>query len=160
MSSGNNADAVDSAHPIRTSPAVGFRQELDLPDTLLQFVECGEAAPEQGMAIARGLDAVRATFQKPHADGVLETGDYFRYGRLRHPKLGRGFRHAAALHDRDENMQITQLQAAADLAFPVDFSSHGQALFPMRRNEHGFKEIRRRNPSQMGVAFQLLRAVE
>jgi hypothetical protein len=55
-------------------------------------------------------------------------------------------------------MQITQLQAAADLAFPVYFWSHGQALFPMLKNEHGFKEIRRCNPSQIGVALQLLRA--
>ena len=38
-------------------------QVLNVPDPLLQLVECDTAALEQGVGVNRGLDALRAAIQ-------------------------------------------------------------------------------------------------
>jgi hypothetical protein len=43
--------------------------------------------------------------------------------------------HAAALHDRDEHVQVAQLEAPTDLAFPVDFPGHA-ADGPLPRQKY------------------------
>ena len=35
--------------------------------------------------------------------------------------------HAAALHDGNKHVQVAQLDAAANLTFPIDFSRHERA---------------------------------
>ena len=93
--------------------------------SLLQFIECRSGSLEQSTAVNRQFDTPRAAIEKSHADRVLEAGYQFRHGGLGDAKPKRRFCHAAALHDRDKYVQIPQLEAAADLNIPVDFSRHG-----------------------------------
>ena len=77
----------------------------------------------------RGLDAVRASIEQPHTERVLKIGDRFRNGGLGNSKLLSRLRYAAALNGREERMQVPQLEAAANLTLPVDFSGHRQCSY-------------------------------
>src|SRR5262249_15176070 len=103
-------------------------EELDVANALLELVERDRAALEQGTAIHGRLDALGAAVEQPHAQRMLEVGDDLRNGGLRHPELCGRLGHAAALHDREEDMQVAQPQPTADLALPIDFSWHQPML--------------------------------
>src|SRR5215471_12543428 len=102
----------------------GIRKELDVPDALLQFVEGCEAALKQRLAIASGLDALWVAVKQPHPERVLKIGDHFRHGRLRDAEIRSCLRHAAALHDREKQMQVPQLQPPANVGVRIDRSRH------------------------------------
>jgi hypothetical protein len=67
---------------------------------------------------------VWAPVEKLYTDRVLEVTDDFRYCGLRYAKMHGGSRHAPMLAGRQEHMQVAQPDAPANLAFPIDFSSH------------------------------------
>jgi hypothetical protein len=99
--------------------------ELDLFDALLEIIERSRAALQQREAIHRGLDALWSTVQKPHAERMLEVGNDLGNGRLRDVEIRCSLGHAAASHDGVEDVQVAQLEAAADLFLPVDLRRHG-----------------------------------
>src|ERR1051325_5773954 len=80
----------DLRRPFRTAELHLARawigQELDLANTLLEFVERGPAASEQGAAKDRQRHAARAAVEKPCPEGVLQVRDQLRDGGLRHPE--------------------------------------------------------------------------
>lgn len=51
---------------------------------------------------------------------------------MRHAEMGGGLRKTAVLHDREEDVQVPQPQASADVAVPVDNLGHKQALSAMK----------------------------
>jgi hypothetical protein len=59
---------------------------------------------------------------------MLEIGDHFGDGRRSDFELRSSFRHAATSGDREEDMQVAQLQSSAELVFPIDFSAFGKPL--------------------------------
>jgi hypothetical protein len=107
-------------------PPIG--QELDVPDSLLQLIEGGLASHEQRATVGRRLNTTRAAIEQSHADSVLELGNDARDSRLRDSQLRRSLGHAAESHDAHEYVQMAQLEAAADLPFPIDFPCHTEAL--------------------------------
>jgi hypothetical protein len=65
---------------------------------------------------------------------MLEIGDHCRNRRLGNAELLGGFGHAAALNDRQEHMEIPELQSAADPARPIDFSEHNELIWGVELN--------------------------
>src|SRR5262249_24725749 len=115
MTAVSSPDAIASGDPIRTSPLVGSaRVSMSLMPCLNSS---NAAAPEQRTTIGRRLHAFRA-IKEPHADRVLHVGDRLGYGRLRNREQLGGFAHAAQLGNRQQNMQIVQLEPAADTVVP------------------------------------------
>jgi len=55
---------------------------------------------------------------------VLEVSDHFGDRRRRDAELGASFRHAAVFHYGEEDEQVAQPHAAADLLFPLDEPRH------------------------------------
>jgi hypothetical protein len=66
--------------------------------------------------------------EESHAERIFEISNDFRHGGLRYAELLRRLGHAPPLNCYEEHMQVAQLEAAADLAFPVDPSGHGNSL--------------------------------
>src|SRR5262249_4401161 len=96
-------------------PSCRVGQILDLADARSKIVENGRAPLEQGATIERRFDAMRAAIEQAHAEGTFEVGDYLGYDRLCNRKaLGR-LPHAARLHDRQQDIEMAQLETAADL---------------------------------------------
>src|SRR5262249_9405337 len=91
--------------------AVPLRQ-WDLPETRCHGSPAAThrtrpaLAPEQRIGIDRWLDAARAAIQQSDAEGRLELGDSLRHGWLRHAESARRLRHAAALRDGLEDMEV------------------------------------------------------
>ena len=100
------------------------RKELDVPNCLLQLVEGRTAAVQQGAAVNRRLDAARGAIQQFCPNRVLQVGDQLRHRWMRHSEVGSRFCKTAVLHDREEHMQIPQLQAPANVTVPVDDFCH------------------------------------
>jgi len=111
-------------------PDLRIGQEFDGANALLQFVERGQAALKHLATVDGGLDPSRTAIEQSHADRALEIGDDLRHRRLRDPKVLCGLRHAAALRDRHEYVQVPQLETPPDLAFPIDLVGHA-AVFPL-----------------------------
>jgi hypothetical protein len=82
---------------------------------LPQLVEGGLSALEQGATVDRRLDPARIAIKQLHAEHLLEAGDNVRNGWLAQSELVCGSGHAARLHDGKKNLQVPELQAAADL---------------------------------------------
>jgi hypothetical protein len=125
---GGNIAAIPSGHPILNSPAVGSPKELNIPDALLQFIEHGSTASEQRVTVHGRLNPLRASIKQPHTERLLKIGDRIGNSGLGNAKLSSRLGHAAALNSREECMQVPQLEPAADLTFPVDFSCHSHSL--------------------------------
>src|SRR5262249_54565562 len=87
-------------------------EEFDIFDALSQFIESSKAAPDDGAAILRRLDAGWATVKETHAQRVFEITYCPRNGRLRSCKALRRFMHTAELNHRNEDAHIVQLEAA------------------------------------------------
>lgn len=83
----------------------------------LRFIECGDPALEKRTAIHGGLSSLRAPVKEADAERVLQAGDDFRNGGLRDAEFGGRLGHAAALHDREENLQVVEAQASAYARF-------------------------------------------
>jgi hypothetical protein len=96
-------------------------QEIDVVDSLPELVEGGASAPEQSLAVDRGLDPARAAIEQADAEHLLQSGDDVGHGRLRQPELARRPGHAAGLDDGGQDLQIAKAQAAADAFFGVEF---------------------------------------
>src|SRR4051812_6014712 len=94
--------------------------ELDLLYPLTQLIECGARACQQRFAIGGHDDALRTSIEESRAQHMLQASNDGGHGRGRNAELDARLRHAAAVDDREENEQISQLHAAADLFFPVD----------------------------------------
>src|ERR1051325_5438482 len=62
----------------------GVGEKLHVLDGLPQFIECDDAAIEQGASVNRGLDTLGATVEEPDAERVLHVSNRPGYGRLRH----------------------------------------------------------------------------
>jgi hypothetical protein len=60
---------------------------------------------------------------------MLEICDHFGDCGCRDFELRRSFRHAATSGDREEDMQVAQLQSSAELIFPIDFFPHSENPF-------------------------------
>jgi hypothetical protein len=106
----------------------GIGQELDVPDALLQFIEYRSTASEQRATVHRRLNTVRTSIEQPHTERLLKIGDRFRNGGLGNSKMLSRLGHAAALSGREKCVQVPQLEPAADLTLPVDFSWHRHFL--------------------------------
>jgi tripartite-type tricarboxylate transporter receptor subunit TctC len=88
-------------------------------------------------AVDGGLDPSRTAIEQAHADRALEIGDDLRHRRLRDPEVLCGLRHAAALRDRHEYVQVPQLETPPDLAFPIDLVGHAAVSALVKKSAAG-----------------------
>ena len=105
--------------PIRTSPTVGSDKSFDVLYALPQLIEGGVAATEHRAPVFGEFDATRISLQKTHTERVLQVAD-----RARNHGVGDGERvrrlcHAAALRDREQDVQVAQLDPAPDPVVPA-----------------------------------------
>src|SRR5262245_23051875 len=84
---------------------------LDLCETLPQFVEDSEAVSKQRLAVSRRRHATRAAIEQRHTYRVFDFGDCFRNGGLRDRQKRCRLRHALALHDGLQRVEIAELQS-------------------------------------------------
>jgi hypothetical protein len=94
-------------------------EKFDVLHGLAQFVEHHQAAIEQRAPVDRRLDALRRAIEHAHTERVLEIGDRLRHHGVRDRKRARGLRHVSALHHREQDVQVAQLEPAPDTAAPV-----------------------------------------
>jgi hypothetical protein len=81
--------------------------------------------PQQRAPIGGRFRALRRAVEETHAKCVLEVGNRLRHHRVRDGQaIGRA-RHAAGLHHRQKDMQVAQLEPAADAVAPL--YGHGGA---------------------------------
>src|SRR5207244_3582862 len=92
-------------------------KELDVANALLEFVECCDPTVEQCATIDRRLDSPGAAVEETNAECLLQAGDDFRDGRLSNAKFAGGLSHAAALHDREKDLEVAKAEAPADAIF-------------------------------------------
>ena len=121
---GSADDATEFRAPDTKFPDGRISQTLDIPDSLLQFIERHETAPKHGVRINGRLDSFRAAVEQAHAKRVFKVGNHLGHGRLRDTKLSRCLRHAAALHDNGKHVKVAEPEASTNLAFPIDLWSH------------------------------------
>jgi hypothetical protein len=95
---------------LRTSDAELSRRrigkKLDVLNALPEFIEDGDAAPDDGTAVLRRLDSPRAALKKKHAERAFQVGDGARDGRLGRAEALRGLRHAAGFDHGHEHSHI------------------------------------------------------
>jgi len=96
-------------------------QELNVSNSLLQFIEDDMPARKQRMRIDRGLDTLGASVEKPNPKCILQARDGFRNGGLGHSETPCALGHAAALDDGRENVQVAQLEPSTDASIPSRF---------------------------------------
>lgn len=123
MTAGRKPAEIDWATDLDL-PSRRLAQEFDVLDALPQLIECGLHARQQGATEWCGFDAARATVEQSHAQRCFKTSDNRRHRWLRDAQFGRGLSHAAALGDREEDVQLAQLEATTDVLFPMDMTSH------------------------------------
>ena len=95
--------------PMRKFSGCGICQEIDVLDTLLQFVEGDETTLQQRARIDRRHDAARTAIQQLDPERYFHIGDSLRYGGLGHRELAGCLAHAAARGHRHQDMQVTKL---------------------------------------------------
>ena len=81
----------------------GIGQELDVPDPLLQFIECRPAARKERARVNRRLDPARAAIKQSCTQGMLQVGDHLRYRRMGDTQLAAALLRLPDLHDREEH---------------------------------------------------------
>ena len=99
----------------RSDPELARRrigEKLDIPDSLIKFVDGGDAAFEQRAAILRGLDAVRTPVEKRYTEYLFGVSKRSRNGRLGYRQSRCRFRHTARVGHGKENFQLAQLEPA------------------------------------------------
>jgi hypothetical protein len=79
-----------------------------------QLIEHGAGVRDDDTPLHRGLHAARQAVEQAHTERVLQLGDRFGHGGLRHRKLVRGLRDAPLVRDKQQHAQLAQLQAAHD----------------------------------------------
>ena len=84
----------------------GIGEELKLFHALAQLIEYSDTALVQRAAINRWFDPVRAPVEKPQSHGVLDIGNSFGNGRLRHSEISGGLSHAARFDDCEQDVQV------------------------------------------------------
>jgi hypothetical protein len=99
-------------------------QKFDVSDALPEFIEYHRAAPDQGVTVHRGPNALCAAIKQPHTERRLKVANCLGDRGLSDFQMCGRFGHAARLHNREEHVQITQPQAPTDLALPIDGSGH------------------------------------
>src|SRR5215472_12634844 len=77
------------------------------------------AAAEQGAAELRKVNSVRIPVQEPHTKYVLQLGDGTRDDRMGNCKLLRCLCHASRLSDREEDVQVAELDPPSDPIIPA-----------------------------------------
>ncbi len=92
-------------------------KELDVANTLFEFVECCDSTIEQCATIDCRLDSSGAAVEETNTECLFQAGDDFRDGRLSNAKFAGGLGHAAALHDREKDLEVAKAKAPADAIF-------------------------------------------
>src|SRR5262249_28684068 len=82
---------------------------------------------EQGATKLRWLDATWPSVEQFDAQRYLKARDDSGDGRLRDAELNCCLRHASPASDREEDVELSQLEAAADVLFPMDMACHSPA---------------------------------
>jgi hypothetical protein len=112
----------------------GIGQELDVPDPLLQFIECRPAAHEQSASVGCRLDPARTAIEKLYAQGMLQVGDDLRYSGMGDTEKLGCLAKASRLHHREEHPQVPQPQPTSDVVVPVGNLCHKRTLSSMKPN--------------------------
>src|SRR4029077_16165665 len=93
-------------------------ERRDILNALPQFVEHCDATLDERTAIRGRLDALPTPVKQAYTEGVLQVGNRFRNGRLRHVEGGCRLSHAARLNDGHQNVHVSQFEATADTVVP------------------------------------------
>src|SRR5215813_6613288 len=110
--------------PNRQFARFRIRQELNVSDSLSQFVKCRSPAHQERARIERGLHATSATVEKLYTQCMLQIANNLRHGGLGNTqKLGR-LRETARLQDCEEHAQVPQPQPSPDLFVPIGYLWH------------------------------------
>src|SRR5688572_33143320 len=86
----------------------------ELLHALPQLVENGEAALDQRASEQGRFETLWGAVEQTHAERTLQIGNGFRYHRSGDRKALGCLRHAPLLDDRQEHLQVAQLQAPQD----------------------------------------------
>ena len=101
----------------------------DVLNALSQFVEHGDTPLDQRAAIRCRLYTLPAPVEQAHAEGVFQVGNRLGNGGLRHVEGARGLPHAARLYDGQENIHVSQFEAAANPVVPLRGGGHSKSLW-------------------------------
>jgi hypothetical protein len=115
------------SHAYLSHRRIGKRR--DVLNALPQFVEHCDASLDQRAAIRRRLYALPAAVEQAHAEGVFQICDRLGHGRLRHIEGGGRLPHAARLNDGQQNIHVSQFEAAADAVVPLRGGGHSKSLW-------------------------------
>ena len=74
---------------------------------------------EERTAVHGRLDTSPAAIEKTHTKRLFQATNGRRHDGLRDGKVMSRFRHAAPLYDREQDMQIAQLEAASNPICPM-----------------------------------------
>ena len=86
---------------------------------LPKLIEDDEAAIEKRPPVDSQIDAVRRAIEQADAQGMLQVGNRLGHDRVGDRKLPCGLGHVSALHDREQNMQVAQLEPPPDSIIPL-----------------------------------------
>ena len=89
-------------------------EELNVSDTLSQFVKHRDTTSDKRAAIRRRLYASRAAIEQTNAERMFQLRDGPRQRWLGRPELFGRLAHAARLHHRDEDADVVQLETSLD----------------------------------------------
>src|SRR5215510_4664762 len=117
---------LTASHAYLSRRRIGKR--CDVLNSLPQFVEHCDAALDQRTTIWRGLNALAAAVEQAHAQCVLQIGDRLRDGGLRHVEGACCLAHAACLDNGQQNIDVSQFEAAADAVVPLR-EGHSKSLW-------------------------------
>ena len=127
MIAGRNPAEIDSGQPIFTSPAVGSLKNS------MSLTPCRNSSNAPCTRVSRARpNCVSSTPPGPRSNN-LTPSDVSRLAMTVDtdgcvmPKFSRGLGHAAPASDREEYVQFAQLEAAADVLFPMDMTCHSPA---------------------------------
>ena len=69
------------------------------------------------MTVDRKCDPTRIAIEQTDRKHLLKASDDVRHGGLSEPELVRRLGHAAAVHDREKDLQVPKFKPAADMVF-------------------------------------------
>src|SRR5262249_46392368 len=99
--------------------SVGVGQGLKLSYALSQLVENAHPALEQGLAIRRQFDALRAAIKQAHAQVVFEVGDRLGGEAMRDGEASSGLGHAARRGHSQQDVKMPESGLAPDAVRPM-----------------------------------------
>src|SRR5262249_34852625 len=103
-------------------------QELDLLHALSEFVEDRNAALEQGAAVERRRNALRAAVEQRHTQYVFEFCDRLRHNRTRDREMFGRLRHISLFDHGHEHVKVARPEASTDAVGPL----HGFLQVPKK----------------------------